>query len=505
MRIPGWGHVPESTLAELADGGTLAAQLSPSERRHLETCDRCHGLLEGHRRAARLLAARWDMVPLADAAAAAGAPVRVIQRMSAGRGFAAGPLTTLQPRRSSVALISLLVVLGLMLWNVGGGLFVGGPVAIPPPSPSAIGTPPLTRPPSSEPAGTATPVPAFTPPHLAIDSLGRLYATDCLHGRVFRLSKDVGPVTIAGGGFHSFTDDPGPATDAPLACPYGIAFNAAGDLFVADTGNNRVRMVDSTGLITTVAGSGPIGWGLGHLEGDGAPATEARLGNPAGIAFDAEGNLYISDMRNHRIRKVDPNGIITTIAGNGALYPPFGGDGGLAIDAALNDPQGIAIDTQGNIYFVDTHNNRLRMIDHGGRISTIAGTGELASFGDEGPAVDAALAGPRAVAVDAAGNVYVSEAVWDVFGSEPSVGKGLGNRVRRIDPNGIIHAFAGTGEIGFAGDGGPATEAQLNGVNESFGLAIDAAGNVYIADSKNDRIRMVDANGIIATFADGSR
>jgi sugar lactone lactonase YvrE len=311
-------------------------------------------------------------------------------------------------------------------------------------------------------------------------------------------------VTIAGGGFRTFTDDAGPATDAPLACPYGLAFDAAGNLFLADTGNNRVRMVDANGVISTVAGTGPVGWGLGSMDGEGGPATTARLGNPAGIAFDADGNLIIADQKNHRIRRVDADGIITTIAGDGGLYPPFGGDGGLAIDATLNDPQGIAIDPQGNIYFADTHNNRVRKIDRSGRMSTIAGTGELASFGDEGPAVDAAVAGPRAVAVDASGNVYVSEAVWDVFGSDPFVAKGLGNRVRRIDPQGIIHAFAGTGEIGFAGDGGPATEALLNGVNESFGLAVDAAGNVYIADSKNNRIRIVDTTGIITTFADGS-
>ncbi|HYN69942.1 MAG TPA: SMP-30/gluconolactonase/LRE family protein [Candidatus Eisenbacteria bacterium] len=396
-------------------------------------------------------------------------------------------------------------MLGLLLWNVGGGLFVGAPVAIPSPSPTALLTPPPTGVPASVLLPIATPRTwTFSPEHIAIDSLGRVYTTDCLRGRIFRVGDPGGPVTIAGGGFGSFSDDAGPATKALLGCPYDLAFDAAGNLFLADTDNNRVRMVDATGLITTVAGSGPIGWGLSHPAGDGGPATEARLGGPAGIAFDADGNLYISDMNNHRIRMVDPSGIITTIAGDGARFPPFGGDGGPAIDATLDTPEGIAIDAQGNIYFADTRNNRVRKIDKSGRMSTIAGTGQLASEGDEGPAVDASLAAPRAVAVDAAGNVYVSEAVWDTWVSDPTAGEGLGNRVRRIDPQGIIHAFAGTGEIGFAGDGGPATKAQLNGVNRNFGLAVDAAGNVYIADTRNYRIRIVDLTGTIRTFADGS-
>lgn len=492
MRLAMWRHVPEATLADLADGAMSDVQLSPWERRHLEMCDRCHGLLEGHRRAGRLLAADWRMVALGEETAAAGSPTRLVVRMGAGqlvRGSQPGWQLQLLP---VLTVLLLLVAVGFALW--GGSSQVGDPGATPSASPS----------PSNPPAATATPDRGFAPQHIALDPQGRVYTTDCGRRQVFRIDPR-GPVAVAGirSPGSGFGGDGGPATEAVLECPYGLAFDATGNLHVADTGNNRVRMIDSAGVISTIAGSGPAGWALGGFGGDGGPATGARLRHPAGIAFDAEGNLYIADMANGRIRRVDGNGIITTIAGDGTFYPRFDGDGGPALEATLSDPQGIAVGGDGNIYVADTHNNRVRKIDPSGRITTIAGTGEFASYGDEGPAVEAAVAAPRAVLVDGAGNIYVSEAVWDVLGSAPPVPASVGNRVRRIDADGIIHAFAGTGEIGFAGDGGPATQAQLNGVNENFGLAIDGFGNIYIADSGNHRIRMVDPSGIITTFAVG--
>lgn len=504
MKITSLAHVAEATLAELADGVVAEVQLSPPERRHLDTCDRCQALREGHRRAGQLLAAKWHMLALDEAAAGSGAPTRVVRTVGAGQLLGGS-----QTRRSLqwaplVAALALMGVIGFAVWS-GGGLPIAGPGPSTSPSPAPSATPSPVAPPS-EAVPTETPIDlSFFPQHLAVDAAGRVYTSDCFTGRVLRVGELGGPVVVAGTWPGGFGGDGGPATEAQLSCPAQLAFDAAGNLLIADSGNNRVRMVDTDGVVSTVAGGGPAGWDQGTFAGDGGPATEARLRAPVGLAIDAEGNLYIADIWTHRIRMVSRDGIIDTVAGDGGVSPWFGGDGGPAIEATLKMPQAMAVDRDGNLYFTDTGNNRLRMIDPAGNITTIAGTGELASYGDGGPAGEAALAAPRAVAIDGDGNIYVSESVWDVIGWNPAVPEGVGNRVRRIDAQGIIHAFAGTGEIGFSGDGGPATEAQFNASNENFGLAVDAAGNVYIADSRNRRIRVVDLSGVITTFADGSR
>ena len=286
--------------------------------------------------------------------------------------------------------------------------------------------------------------------------------------------------TIAGTGEIGFSGDGGPATAARLDYPYGVALDGAGNLYIADRRwlyNNRIRKVDSTGTITTVAGTGEFGF-----SGDGGPATEAQLNRPSGVALDGAGNVYISDDYSQRIRRVDSTGTITTIAGTGEIG--FSGDGGPATAARLDNPHDVAVDGAGNLYIADTYNYRIRKVDSTGTITTIAGTGERGFSGDGGPAVEAQLSLPYGVAVDGAGNLYIAD-IWN-------------HRIRKVDSTGAITTVAGTGELSFSGDGGPATEAQLY---YPLGVAVDGAGNLYIADTYNERIRRVDSTGTITTIA----
>ena len=256
-----------------------------------------------------------------------------------------------------------------------------------------------------------------------------------------------------------------------------MAVDGAGNLYIADQYNNRIRRVDSTGTITTIAGTEERGFG-----GDGGPATQAPLFLPTGVAVDGEGNLYIADQYNHRIRRVDSTGTITTIAGTGERR--FGGDGGPAIRAQLDAPSGVAVDGAGNLYIADASNHRIRKVDSIGTITTIAGTGEQGFGGNGGSASQAHLFFPTGVAVDGAGNLYIAD---------------VGNhRIRKVDSTGTITTFAGTGERGFGGPGGPAVQAQLDAPS---GVAVDEAGNLYIADQYNHRIRRVDSTGTITTIA----
>ena len=271
--------------------------------------------------------------------------------------------------------------------------------------------------------------------------------------------------------------DGGPAINAWLESPAGVAVDGAGNLYIADTDNHRIRRVDSSGTITTVAGTGEDGY-----HGDGGPAINALLDSPAGVAVDGAGNLYIADTDNHRIRRVDSSGTITNVSGTGE--PDFSGDGGPAIAAQLNLPSGVALDSAGNLYVADTWNNRIRRIDTAGTITSIAGNGRRGFSGDGGTAVAARLYYPTGVAVDGSENVYVADA--------------SNHRIRRIDTTGTITTIAGTGEEGFSSDGGPAIAAQLN---LPSGVALDRVGNLYIADTDNHRIRRVDSSGTISTFA----
>jgi sugar lactone lactonase YvrE len=283
--------------------------------------------------------------------------------------------------------------------------------------------------------------------------------------------------TLAGTGTLGFSGDGGPAATAQLGHPWGVAVDGQGNVYFADTDSERVRKVDPAGTITTFAGTGAQGF-----SGDGGPATSAQLNLPTGVAVDGQGNVYIVDTNNSRVRKVDPAGTITTFAGSGTQG--FSGDGGPATAAQLTVPEDVAVDGQGNVYIVDTYNNRMRKVDPAGTITTFAGSGTQGFSGDGGPATAAQLNLPDGVAVDGRGNVYIPDTNND--------------RVRKVDPAGTITTFAGSGTQGFSGDGGPATAADLN---QPTGVAVDGQGDVYIADYDNFRVRKVDSAGTITTFA----
>ncbi len=368
------------------------------------------------------------------------------------------------------------------------------------------------------------------PQAVAVDALGNLYIADAYNNRIRMVSVNGVISTIAGTGTQGSSGDGAAATSAQLNQPYGIAVSAGGSVFIADSNNQKIRKV-SGGVISTVAGTGTSGY-----SGDGATATAANLSNPHGVAVDSSGNLYIADTSNARIRKVDGSGNITTVAGNGSCCF-YSGDNGPATSAQLNNPNGVAADSAGNIYIADTNNNRLRMVTAGGTISTIAGTGAYGFAGYAGPAVSAQLANPIGVAVDPAGNVYISDSssqrirkvmmasgmIISLVGGATGDGSAaiLGgldmpagaamdasgniyfadssnNRIRKIDTTGNITTVAGTGIAGFSGDSGPAVGATLSNPQ---GVAVDSAGNLYIADTNNGRIRKVDTSGNITTVA----
>ena len=286
--------------------------------------------------------------------------------------------------------------------------------------------------------------------------------------------------TLAGNGLAAYSGDGGPGSSAGLAMPISVAVDGAGNLYVADrsTAENRVRKIDPSGRITTVAGQGTRGY-----SGDGGAATSAALSAPQGVTVDGAGNLYIAD-GGTRVRKVDTNGVITTVAGSGKNL--FSGDGGPATSAGVS-PNGVAVDSSGNLYISDGVNRRVRKVDANGVITTVAGNGNFGFSGDGGPATQAAIS-VNDVAVDSTGNLYFADVA--------------NHRVRKVDLNGVITTVAGVGAGRFSGDGGPATSA---GLVQPQGLTIDGAGNLYIADWGDQRIRKVDTNGIIATVAGNGR
>jgi trimeric autotransporter adhesin len=370
-------------------------------------------------------------------------------------------------------------------------------------------------------AGFALGISLNSPTDVCFDLAGNYYFSDQLNHRVCKVDTNGTLVTIAGKDqsppHPSFSGDGGPAFGAGLNRPIGITFDPFGNLYIADRSNNRIRKVDTNGIITTVAGAGGFGY-----SGDGDYATNAVLNAPGGVAFDASGNMFIADTGNNVIRQVDTNGIITTVAGAGA--GAFGGDGGPATNAFLNLPESLIVDPFGNLLISDTANSCIRRVDTNGIITTLAfglssvtkvvmdsngnlfiaaqgknqilkrdtngilsvmgGTGSGSYTGDTGSANMAYLAGPTGVVADPNGKLIIVDQSYQ--------------RIRQVSTVGLIDTIGGTGTAGFSGDGGAAVKAK---VNTPFGVAMDSAKNVFFSDSSNHRVRKIDPQGIITTVA----
>ncbi|OQX06606.1 MAG: hypothetical protein BWK80_50500, partial [Desulfobacteraceae bacterium IS3] len=313
---------------------------------------------------------------------------------------------------------------------------------------------------------------AYYPTGVVADAAGNLFAAERENDRVLRVDTNGIITAVAGTGTRGYNGDGIPAAEAMLTQPDIVAVDASGNLFIMEGGGHRVRKVDTDGIITTVAGTGTPGYNK-----DGIPAVEARLNFPSGLALDDAGNIYISDSDNSRIRKVDTDGIITTVAGSGVRG--YYGDGISATEAKLRYPKGLATDAEGNLYIADTYNRRIRKVDTSGIITTVAGTGIYGYSGDGGPAVSARFMLPLEVLSDRTGNLYICD-------QEASC-------IRKVGTDGIIITVAGTGAYGYSGDDGPAVNAMLDSPME---LADDAAGNLYIADTLNSRIRKISFSDI---------
>ncbi len=314
--------------------------------------------------------------------------------------------------------------------------------------------------------GAATSASLADPSAVAYDSAGNLYLADAQNHVIREVLKSTGIISIiAGTGAEGYGGDGAAATAAFLDTPTGVAVDTTGNVYIADSHNNRIREV-SAGTITTIAGTGTPGF-----SGDGAAATLAQLSHPMGVAVDSTGNVYIADTNNQRIRKIT-SGTISTIAGNGEEF--FSGDGAAATAAVLDSPTAVAVDSSGNVYIADRHNQRVRMIT-GTTISTIAGSG-AASFsggfsGDGATATGALLSKPSGVSVDAAGNIYVADT--------------NNQRIRQLG-GGVIATIVGSGQQGYGADGTTPTSVNLNSPKSA---APDAVGNLAISDKLNQRVR----------------
>jgi len=290
--------------------------------------------------------------------------------------------------------------------------------------------------------------------------------------------------TIAGTGVGGYSGDGGPAVNAQLSGPAGVAVDANGNVYFTDSNNGRVRKVSTNGTITTIAGCGAVTVACALVGlGDGGPATAPFLAGPVDVTVDTAGNVYFSDSGNQRIRKIDASGNLSTVAGGGTQTP---GDGGPATAARLRDVEGIALDGLGNLYFTEGQGHRIRKIDASGTLTTIAGDGTLGFTGDGGPAVNARVNLPIGIAADSAGNVYIADT--NNF------------RVRRINPAGIITTIAGNGTVVNFANNVLGTSTSLSSPQ---GVEVDSAGNLYIAEALGYRIRKLDTAGIITTVAGG--
>jgi DNA-binding beta-propeller fold protein YncE len=289
--------------------------------------------------------------------------------------------------------------------------------------------------------------------------------------------------TVVGTGEEGYAGDGGPALEALIGEAYGCAFDTGDNLYICDGRTHTVRRIDkNTQVITTVAGTGESGY-----SGDGGPATAATMNNLYSLTVDSNGDIYIVDRFNAAIRKVEAaTGIITTVAGTGE--PGYGGDGGPGPLAQMREPNDCYLDGKGGLLIADIQDQRVRRLDlNTGIITTFAGDGEKRRAGDGGPATEASVMGPRAVFVDSKGNAYIAERE--------------GNGVRKVDANGVISTFAGTGEFGYSGDGGPALTA-LWGAPKA--LRCDHRDDLIVVDTENNAVRFIDVEtGIVTTIAGG--
>lgn len=317
------------------------------------------------------------------------------------------------------------------------------------------------------------------PDCVVTDALGNLYIADVLNNRIRKVSTSGIISTFAGTGVGGYAGDGGPAISAQLYAPHGLAFDASGNLYVSEMANFRIRKITTSGVISTFAGTGVMGY-----SGDGGPATSAKLQNLRGLAFDPSGNLYISDF-NRGVRKINTSGIISNYAGVGVAG--YSGDGGPATNAKFKFPLGIACDNTGNLYIADSGNNCIRKVNTSGIVSTIAGDTIAGFSGDGGPAANALFKGPNGVFVSAIGEIYISDT--------------QNHCIRKINSAGIISTIAGSVTGGFSGDGGAAINAKLYG---PYAVTMDALNNLFIADKGNNRIREICSGNCLASVEETS-
>jgi sugar lactone lactonase YvrE len=330
-----------------------------------------------------------------------------------------------------------------------------------------------------------SPIKVVYPNGLALDRTGNLYITDIGTHRVLKLGRGGRLTVIAGTGTSGFSGDGGPAAKAQLSSPHDLTFDREGNLVIADSGNHRVRRIDRQGVIATIAGDGKA---LQSNYNGEVPATS--LNNPQSIALDREGNLLIADTFNHVVRRLGPDGKLPVFAGSVA---GFGGDGGPATKAQISLPMAVACGPDGSVYISDAGNSRIRRVGSDGVIRTIAGYGPPQDTygggygGDGGPAEKGKIFSATDLKLDASGNLYISDS---------------GNHRIRVVRNGVIDTVAGSGRQGFTGDGGKALSAELNAPQK---IAIAADGGLFIADRANQRVRKVDGRGVINSVAGDAR
>ncbi|MCW3094164.1 MAG: hypothetical protein JWP81_5233 [Ferruginibacter sp.] len=324
--------------------------------------------------------------------------------------------------------------------------------------------------------GQATAAQLRNPWNVAVDALGNVFIADNYDNRIRKVAPTGVITTFAGNGSAGFSGDGGPAISAKLSGPVAVITDKPGNVFIADYVNRRVRKVAPTGIITTMAGNGTAG-----TAGDSGPATAAQLGYVSGVSINVAGEIFIADINYNKIRKVDLSGIIRTVAGTGIAG--FSGDGGLATAATFNAINGVVADVSGNLFIVDSYNNRIRKVNSAGIVSTVAGNGGAGFSGDWSLATQAQIYRPNNVAVDLNGNLFISSNA----------------RVRKVTTStGIIKTVAGNGSGGYGGDGGPVSKAQFY---HPVGVATDRLGNIFFVDRENHRIRKITNTGIITTFA----